>query len=281
MHIWRVRDRVLEIGRRPLVVGILNVTPDSFSDGGEFCDLDAAIERGLKLIAEGADILDIGGESTRPGAPPVTEADELARVVPVIEALADETDVPLSVDTMKTAVAAACLKAGAAIINDVSGFRDPAMIQAAVKHGAGAIVMHMQGTPATMQTNPKYDDVAFEVGEFFSERIATLTAAGLPAENICLDPGIGFGKTLDHNLELLGELGSFQRLGRPVCLGVSRKGFIGTICKRDVNERLAGSLAVACFAADRGEAQLLRVHDVAATRDAMLMLERIPRTGGS
>ena len=277
MHTWRLRDRVLEIDRRPLVVGIVNVTPDSFSDGGEFFDSNRAIAQGLKLAAEGADILDIGGESTRPGSSSVTGADELARVVPVIEALAEEMDVPLSIDTMKPKVARACLKAGAAIINDVSGFRDPAMVKVAAEHQAGVIVMHMQGTPATMQKDPRYDDVTREVGEFFAERIATLVAAGLPEEYICLDPGIGFGKTLEHNLELLGGLGSFAKFNRPVCLGVSRKGFIGTICNRPVEERLAGSLAVACFAADRGQAQLLRVHDVAATRDAMLLLERIPR----
>lgn len=274
---WQIRDRVLEIGRKPLVVGIVNVTPDSFSDGGSFFDPEKAIQHGLKLAAEGAEILDIGGESTRPGASPVSESEELERVVPVFEALADELDLPLSIDTMKPAVARACLGAGAAIVNDVSGFRDPAMIAAAAEGRAGVIVMHMQGTPATMQKNPRYDDVAREVGEFFADRITALTSAGVPREAICLDPGIGFGKTLEHNLELLSKLGSFARFGRPVCLGVSRKGFIGTICGRPVEERLAGSLAVACFAADRGEAQLLRVHDVAATRDAMLMLDRISR----
>jgi len=277
MFQWRIRDRVIDIGRRPLVVGIVNVTPDSFSDGGAFFDPDRAIEQGLTLAAEGADILDIGGESTRPGAGPVTEADERERVVPVIEVLADELDIPLSVDTMKPVVARASLEAGAAIINDVTGFRDPAMIAVAAEYKAGVIVMHMQGTPATMQKDPRYEDVTREVGEFFGQRIAALTASGLPEENICLDPGIGFGKTLEHNLELLANLGSFARFGRPICLGVSRKGFIGTICKRPVEERLAGSLAVACFAADRGHAQLLRVHDVAATRDTMLLLDRIAR----
>jgi dihydropteroate synthase len=277
MHTWRIRDRVLKIGRRPLVVGIVNVTPDSFSDGGRFFDPNRAVEHALQLAAEGADILDIGGESTRPGSLPVSEAEEVERVAPVVAALARRLDLPLSVDTMKAAVARACLEAGAAIINDVSGFRDPAMIEVAATGQAGVIVMHMLGTPATMQENPHYDDVTRDVGSFFAERITTLTAAGLARECICLDPGIGFGKSLDHNLELIGHLGAFARFHRPVCLGVSRKGFIGTICNRPIGERLAGSLAVACFAADRGEAQLLRVHDVAATRDAMLLLERIPR----
>lgn len=280
MFRWRIRDRNLEIGRRPLVVGIVNVTPDSFSDGGAYFDPDRAIGHGLKLAAEGADILDIGGESTRPGAAPVSEAEELERVVPVVSGLARELLLPLSIDTMKPAVARACLDAGAAILNDVGGFHDPAMIAVAAEYRAGAIVMHMQGTPATMQQNPQYRDVVGEVGNFFADRIAALAAAGLSAECIALDPGIGFGKTLEHNLELLAKLGSFARFERPVCLGVSRKGFIGTICGRPVEDRLAGSLAVACFAADRGEAHLFRVHDVAATRDAMLLLERIPRTIG-
>jgi len=277
MHTWRLRDRVLSIGRRPLVIGILNVTPDSFSDGGQFADPRLAVERGLQLIRDGADILDVGGESTRPGSEPVSEEEERERVLPAIRALATETTVPLSVDTMKPAIARACLEAGASVINDVSGFRDPEMARVAAAFGAGAIVMHMKGSPATMQIEPRYDDVVREVGDDFQERLATLASAGLPNDCVCLDPGIGFGKTLDHNLALLGGLGAFGRFGRPVCLGVSRKGFIGTICGRTVGERMAGSLAVACFAADRGEAQALRVHDVAATRDAMLLLERIPR----
>jgi len=278
MHTWRIRERTLHIGRRPLVAGILNVTPDSFSDGGRFFDPIRAVEHGLRLVAEGADILDVGGESTRPGSEPVSEADELARVVPAIEALRRETDRLLSIDTMKPAVAAACLDAGADIINDVSGFRDPEMIRVAARYRAGVIVMHMQGVPATMQSNPQYANVTTEVCDRLADRTATLVAAGLPKDCICLDPGIGFGKTLEHNLELLGNLGALQRFGRPVCLGVSRKGLIGAICGRGVDERMAGSLAVACFAADRGAAQVLRVHDVAATRDAMLMLEAIPRT---
>ena len=277
MHSWQIRDRVLEIGRRPLVVGILNVTPDSFSDGGRFFDPAQAIERGLKSIAEGADILDIGGESTRPGSEPVSEADEILRVVPVVSALAGRTRVPISIDTMKPAVAASCLEAGATIVNDVSGFRDPEMIAVAARYRAGAIVMHMQGTPGTMQANPQYHDATCEVGEFFEQRLQAMSAGGISREAVCLDPGIGFGKTLEHNLELLANLGAFSRFGRPVCLGVSRKGFIGSIAGRAVGERMPGSLAVACFAAARGEAQLLRVHDVAPTSDAVKLLDAIDR----
>jgi dihydropteroate synthase len=275
--VWRLRDRVIEFGRRPLVMGILNVTPDSFSDGGHFLDTDAAVARGLQLVAEGADILDVGGESTRPGAAPVPPEEESRRVVPVVAELARRTPVPISVDTMKPAVARACLEAGASIINDVSGFRDPEMIRVAAEHRAGVIVMHMQGTPQTMQQEPRYTDVVREVGAFFEERLRVLEESGIPAEAVCLDPGIGFGKTLDHNLELLANLAEFARFGRPVCLGVSRKGFIGKLCGREKGERLAGSLAVACFAAARGQAHVLRVHDVAETRDAALLLDAIDR----
>jgi dihydropteroate synthase len=258
-------------------MGIINATPDSFSDGGQFLELDTAIERGLRLVQEGADILDIGGESTRPGADPVPVEEELRRVVSVVEGLAQKTTLPISVDTMKAEVAQRCLEAGAAIVNDVAGFRDPAMIAVAAKYRAGVIVMHMQGTPETMNQNPRYSDVVNEVGEFFEERLQTLGEMGIPPEAVCLDPGIGFGKTHEHNMQLLANLGAFARLGRPICLGVSRKGFIGTICGRTRSERMPGSLAIACFAAARGEAHLLRVHDVAPTRDAALLLEAIAR----
>jgi len=273
---WHIRDRIFEI-TRPLVVGIVNVTPDSFSEGGQFFDPSHAIEHGMKLAAEGADILDIGGESTRPRAGPVAEADELERVIPVAAALAKKVAIPLSIDTMKPAVGRAALEAGASIINDVSGFRDPAMIAAARDFHAGVIVMHMQGTPATMQQNPHYDDVVREVGEFFEERLSTLAAAGIHTEAICLDPGFGFGKTLEHNLQLLAHLQAFLRFDRPICLGVSRKGFIGTITGRPLTERMPGSLAIACMAAARGAAQLLRVHDVAPTVDAVKLWNAVDR----
>jgi dihydropteroate synthase len=274
---WHLRDRVIEFGLRPLVMGIVNVTPDSFSDGGYFLDPDAAITRGLQLVAGGADILDVGGESTRPGAEPVPPEQEVRRVLRVVAELARRSPVPISVDTMKPAVARACLEAGAVIVNDVSGFRDPELVRVVAEHRAGAIVMHMQGAPRTMQQNPCYTDVVREVGEFFEERLRVLAGSGMAPETVCLDPGIGFGKTLEHNLELLANLAAFRRFGRPVCLGVSRKGFIGTLCGREKGERLAGSLAVACFAAARGESQVLRVHDVAATRDAVVLLDAIDR----
>lgn len=275
---WHLRDRVIEFGPRPLVMGIVNVTPDSFSDGGNFSDLNAAIEHALHLVAEGADIIDIGGESTRPGAEPVPIEVELRRVVPVVAELARRTPTPISVDTMKPEVARHCLEQGATIINDVAGFRDPELLRVAAEHRAGVIVMHMQGTPQTMQANPQYGDVVREVGEFFEERLRGLAKSGIPPEAICLDPGIGFGKTLDHNVDLLANLREFSRFGRPLCLGVSRKGFIGKLCGREKNERMPGSLAVACFAAARDEAQILRVHDVAATRDAAVLLEAINRS---
>ncbi len=272
---WQLRDRVIEFSLRPLVMGIINATPDSFSDGGQFFEPAAAIEHGLRLVQEGADVLDIGGESTRPNAIPVPVEEELRRIVPVVEGLAHQTALPISVDTMKAEVARSCLEAGASIVNDVAGFRDPAMISLAAKYRAGVIVMHMQGTPETMNQNPQYSDVVMEIGAFFEERLQTLAKMGIPPEAVCLDPGIGFGKTHEHNMQLLANLGAFARFGRPICLGVSRKGFIGTICGRPRGERMPGSLAIACFAAARGQAHLLRVHDVAPTRDAALLLEAI------
>lgn len=274
---WHLRDRAIDLTHRPLVMGIVNVTPDSFSDGGQFIDPGVAVAHGLHLVEEGADILDIGGESTRPNATPVPLEEELQRVVPVVTGLARQVSVPISVDTMKAEVARQCLEAGAAIVNDVVGFRDPAMIAVAAEYRAGIVVMHMQGMPQTMQQNPHYSDVVREVGVFFEEQLHALANQGISPEAVCLDPGIGFGKTLDHTLELLGNLGAFSRFGRPICLGVSRKGFIGQICGRSRNERMAASLAVVCFAAARGEAHVLRVHDVAPTRDAALLLEAINR----
>jgi dihydropteroate synthase len=274
---WQLRDRTLVFDRRPLVMGIVNVTPDSFSDGGQFLDPARAVDHALRLVAEGADVLDVGGESTRPGADPVPVDEELRRVVPVVAELAKRVAVPISVDTMKAEVARRCLEAGAVIVNDVAGLRDPEMIRAAAEHRAGVVVMHMRGIPQTMQQDPRYLDVVREVGEFFEERLRVLGQSGIAPGSVCLDPGIGFGKTLDHTLDLLANLGAFARLGRPVCLGVSRKGFIGQLCGRQRHERVAGSLAVACIAAARGQAQVLRVHDVTPTRDAAVLLEAIDR----
>ncbi len=273
---WLCRGRALAVGPRPLVMGIVNVTPDSFSDGGRFFDPAAAVEHGLRLAAEGADLLDVGGESTRPGSESVPLDEELRRVVPVVRALAAKVPLPISVDTSKAEVARQCLDAGASIINDVTGLRgDPEMPAAVRKFGAGAVVMHMQGTPATMQRDPRYDDVVREVGNFFAERLETLSAAGIAPEAVALDPGIGFGKTQEHTLRLLANLDEYGRFDRPVCLGVSRKGVLGLISGRSRAERMPGSVAVAVSCATRNPALVLRVHDVGPTRDAALIIEAI------
>lgn len=272
--VWQVRERPLTI-TRPLVMGIVNVTPDSFSDGGRFLDPSAAIDRALRLVDEGADLLDVGGESTRPGAESVPLDEEVRRVVPVITGLAGRVGVPISVDTMKAEVARQALAAGAAIVNDVTALLgDPAMIDVVRSSGAGVILMHMQGTPQTMQISPSYaDGVLPAVDRFFASRLQELPGLGIPPERTALDPGIGFGKTAEHNRVLMRELKLFARFGRPVCLGVSRKGFMGKLLNRPVDERLAGSLAVAAHAAIHGAAHILRVHDVAATRDVVTVLE--------
>lgn len=277
MH-WPLPDRVLTIGRRPLVMGIVNVTPDSFSDGGQHAATAAAIAHGLALVENGADILDIGGESTRPGSQPVPLEDELRRVVPVVAGLVGQVAVPISVDTSKAEVARQCLALGARIINDVTALRGDADMTAIARDSQAAVVlMHMQGTPATMQTAPHYDDVVADIYRFFEERLHELTAAGIAAERVALDPGIGFGKTQEHNLAILARLEEFQRLGRPVCLGVSRKGLLSKLVGggRPVDQRLAGSLAVACWAACRGSAQMVRVHDVRETADALKVIEAL------
>jgi dihydropteroate synthase len=275
MH-WQLRDRVLDIGPRPLVMGIVNVTPDSFSDGGLHFSSSAAVTHALELIRQGADILDIGGESSRPGAAPVPLDEELRRVLPVIEALAKQTTTPLSVDTCKAEVARSSLTAGAHVINDITALRgDPDMAGVVKQFGAGVILMHMQGTPQTMQRAPHYDDVVAEVGRFLEERLQDAVDFGIARERVALDPGIGFGKTSAHNLELLARLDKFQRLGRPVCLGVSRKGFLGKRLGRPVERRLAGSLAAVCYALGRHAVQIVRVHDVAETRDAVTVYEAI------
>jgi dihydropteroate synthase len=278
MRSWQLRDRVLDVEARCLVMGIVNVTPDSFSDGGRYADTDSAVRHGLDLTAQGADLLDIGGESTRPGSMPVPLDEELRRVIPVVQQLAAQVSVPISVDTSKAAVAAAAMEAGAHVINDVTGLAgDPDMPAVARATGAGVVVMHMQGTPATMQIDPRYDDVVIDLYRYFEERVQSLGAQGIPAERIALDPGIGFGKTLEHTLQLLARLDALQRLGLPVCLGVSRKGFIGQITGRARGERLAGNLAVAAFALAHGAAQILRVHDVAETRDLVLMWQTLSK----
>jgi dihydropteroate synthase len=280
---WHLKDRILSLGRRPLVMGIVNVTPDSFSDGGRHATSEAAVTHGLELVRQGADILDIGGESTRPGATPVSLEEELQRVVPVVEALAKQTSVPLSIDTSKAEVARAVLAKGAGIINDVTALRgDPKMAEVVRAGNAGLILMHMQGTPATMQQNPTYENVIEEIGRFFEERLQAARAVGIDRERVALDPGIGFGKTSAHNLEILARLEEFQRFGRPVCLGVSRKGFVGRLLKnRPVERRLAGSLAAVCHAMVREVVQIVRVHDVEETKDALNVIAAIKGVGGN
>jgi dihydropteroate synthase len=274
---WQLSERVLRFDR-PLVMGIVNVTPDSFSDGGQFADSQAAIAHGLDLVRQGADILDIGGESTRPGSQPVPLDEEMRRVVPVIRDLAGQVHIPISVDTSKAAVAREAIAAGAAIVNDVTALQgDPAMLTITRESRAAAILMHMQGTPATMQADPRYDDVVADVYEFLRRRLDEVEAAGIPRERLAIDPGIGFGKRHLHNLTLLARLERFQSLGRPLCLGVSRKGFIGKEIGRGVTDSMVGSVAAACHAMASGSAQILRVHDVAATVDAVKMFDAIRR----
>jgi dihydropteroate synthase len=268
--IWQAREHTLSPGSRPVVMGIVNVTPDSFSDGGQFLDPERAIAHGLELVRQGADILDVGGESSRPGAQPISVEEELARVLPVVRGLAERTAVPLSVDTWKAEVGRQALEAGAHIINDITALRgDPALAAVMRQYGAGVVLMHMQGTPATMQVNPTYGDVVAEVRDFLEARLQAAADLGIARTRVVLDPGIGFGKTSEHNRRLLAGLHHLEKLRRPVCLGVSRKGFLGRMLNRPLEERLAGSLAVVCHALAHGGAHIFRVHDVAPTRDAI------------
>jgi dihydropteroate synthase len=267
----RLRARQFEyvFPGRALLMGVVNVTPDSFSDGGEFFSTDRAVARALQLAAEGADFIDIGGESTRPGARPVPEAEELRRVIPVIEQLAGKLAIAISIDTIKPAVARAALRSGASLVNDIAANReDDAMWRVAAQSGAGYVLTHMQGTPENMQINPVYKNVVAEVNEFFGGRLARLAACGVPAEQVALDVGIGFGKRLEDNLQLLARLRAFTKWQRPLVLGASRKSFLGQMSGVSLPERLPSSLACACWAAQQG-AGIIRTHDVAATRQAL------------
>ena len=259
--------RVLRLDR-PQVMGIVNVTPDSFSDGGEHAEVEAAVAHGLRLAAEGADILDVGGESTRPGAAAVTLEEEIARVVPVIERLVRETSLPVSVDTGKPAVMRAAVAAGAGMINDVRALRAEGALDAAASLGVPVVLMHMLGEPRTMQDAPQYDDVVADVHRFLAERIFAAEMAGIPKKRLVVDPGFGFGKTSAHNLRLLRQLSKFADLGVPVLAGLSRKRTLGELTGREVHERVHASVAAAVLAAEYG-ATLVRVHDVAATVDAL------------
>jgi dihydropteroate synthase len=256
--------------RAPVIMGVVNVTPDSFSDGGLFLDAGAAVEHGRRLASEGAAILDVGGESTRPGAEPVSEEEERSRVLPVVEELAADGGARLSIDTTKAGVARAALDAGATIVNDVSAFRfDPELAALVAESGADCCLMHMLGEPRTMQQDPRYDDVVSDVKAFLEERLAFATSEGVPEERVWLDPGIGFGKTVEHNLELLRRLDEIVAIGRPVVIGTSRKSFLGKLAGgRDEGGRLPGTIATNVVALERG-ATIFRVHDVAQNADAL------------
>jgi dihydropteroate synthase len=271
------RGRKLDL-TLPRVMGVLNVTPDSFSDGGRHYDRAVAIEAGLRMNEEGAAILDVGGESTRPGAAPVPPQEEIERVAPVIEALARRCGAILSVDTSKPQVIEAALAAGAHLVNDVRALREPGALAAAARGGAAVCLMHMQGEPATMQQSPRYDDVIAEVREFLAARVAACRAAGIGADAICVDPGIGFGKSLEHNLQLLRNLRAFTDLGGPLLVGISRKSLIGIMTGRGTAERLAGSLALTALCVERG-ARIIRAHDVAATVDAVKVASALTSPG--
>jgi dihydropteroate synthase len=258
-------------------MGIVNVTPDSFSDGGRFFDANAAVAHALQLVADGADLLDIGGESTRPYSEPVIAQEELRRVLPVIEQLASQVSVPISIDTSKASVARAAIDAGAEIINDVTGLDgDPKMVGVAIATSAGVCVMHMQGTPQTMQDSPSYTDVVAEVGDYLRDRRDALVSTGVTRERICLDPGIGFGKTREHNLALMNNCGEFHSLGCPLLVGHSRKAFLAKLTGDKEGDRTAATVSAALSLALQG-VQIVRVHDVRAVRDALVVFEA---TGG-
>jgi dihydropteroate synthase len=278
---WRCGDRVLLLGERTIVMGVLNVTPDSFSDGGLFADTETAVAHGARLIDEGADIVDVGGESTRPGAAPVDPDEERRRVVPVIEGLGRaRPDAVLSVDTRRADVARAALDAGATIVNDVGAGRDPEMLSLLTGGSAGLVLMHMRGEPRTMQDDPHYDDVVAEVHEYLRERVETAVFAGIDADRLAVDPGIGFGKDLGHNLALLRACASFRDLGATVVIGASRKRFLGTLTGvDDPADRIEGSIAAAVLAAANG-ADAVRVHDVAATVRALAVADAVVRGSG-
>jgi dihydropteroate synthase len=262
---------------RPVLMGIVNVTPDSFSDGGQFFDPQRAVAHALRLVEEGADLLDIGAESTRPGARPVDEQEERRRLIPVVSALAKAVAVPISVDTSKSAVARAAIDAGAGMINDVTALRgDRTMVDVVAETGVGLVLMHMQGTPETMQRAPRYDDVVGEITEFLAERARFAMEHGVAQERIVLDPGIGFGKTLDHNLEILANLHAFASLGFPMLVGPSRKGFLGELTHQSVDARGWGTAAVVALAVEQG-ANILRVHEVGPMKEVVRVAMAIAR----
>jgi dihydropteroate synthase len=280
---WEASGRTVLAGDDPVpkVMGVVNLTPDSFSDGGRLAGPREAADHARRLVDEGADLLDLGGESSRPGSEPVAIEEELRRVLPVVEALAAEVRVPLSIDTTKAEVARRALRAGAAIVNDITAMgADPEMIRVVAEDGAGVVLMHMRGVPGTMQDDPRYEDVVREVYDFLAHRVDWAEARGIPRERIAVDPGIGFGKTMAHNVEILRNLRRFDTLGCVVLIGTSRKRFLGTITGRGVAERATAS-AVSSLAACTAGARVVRVHDVAATVDAIKVWGTIKGWGGS
>jgi dihydropteroate synthase len=275
-RIWKISDRVVDLSKRGMIMGVLNVTPDSFSDGDEFFECDAAVEHGVQMESEGADIIDVGGESTRPGAQPVSIDEELRRVIPVIEKLRGKVNIPISIDTSKSEVASAALNAGAEIINDVTAGRaDKEMFPLAATRNAGLVLMHMQGEPRTMQKNPQYGDVVQEVADFFRQQYSRLLECGVDPMTLAFDPGIGFGKTLEHNLSLLNNIERLRVHDRPLIVGVSRKSFLRKLVGADeVRDRLAPTLALTAILRTRG-ADVLRVHDVKENVAALRTVERV------
>ena len=272
---WQIRDQTFDLTDQHWLMGILNVTPDSFSDGGQFINTEIAIEYARQMVADGARIIDIGGESTRPGSMRIDQNTELDRVIPVIEVVSKWEDVLVSVDTYKSQVAAAAIEAGAHIVNDISGGRlDPNMLSLIAGSGSGFVMMHMQGLPETMQQNPVYDDVINAIYVYFQEGIKNAVSAGVKIDQIILDPGIGFGKTLEHNLTIIKRLNEFESLGRPLLMGVSRKSFIDKISPAPAQQRLPGSLVAGMKSIDTG-ARILRVHDVAETMQALKIYEHL------
>ncbi|MEX1045997.1 MAG: dihydropteroate synthase [Actinomycetota bacterium] len=273
---WRVGAREFDCNERTLVMGILNVTPDSFADGGRYSGLDEAVKHGIQMAADGADFVDVGGESTRPGSDPIPEGEERDRVVPVIEALVAEIGAPISIDTRKAEVASDAVSAGATIVNDVSAGADPKMFGVVAGTGAAMVLMHMKGEPKTMQKAPHYDDVVAEVHEFLEERLSAAVAAGIEFERLCVDPGLGFGKGFEHNITLMRELESLRDLGRPILVGPSRKSFIGQILDAEVDERLEGTAGAVALLVERG-ANIVRVHDVREMVRVVRVVEAIAR----
>jgi dihydropteroate synthase len=278
--IWRCGSHVIPLGRRTLVMGIVNVTPDSFSDGGSYANVDDAVKHAIQMVADGAELVDVGGESTRPGSDVVAPEEEIHRVVPVIRRIVDERpDVPVSVDTRKPAVARAALEAGATIVNDVSAGADPAMFNVVGEAGAGMVLMHMKGEPKTMQDDPSYYDVVAEVRGFLGDRLEAALGAGIDLERLCIDPGIGFGKTLEHNLAILHDIRAFHHLGVPVLVGPSRKRFIGTLTDTEVDDRIEGTAGVVAWcAAERVD--VVRVHDVKEMTRVVRVVDAIARPAG-